>query len=63
MPRWNYSTLEGRQMNRLATIVAKIEALQKENAMDGEAAVVLEAARKMLVGVEEMWRRKRYDLK
>lgn len=62
MPSWPYSTLQSRQMNRLATIVAKVEALQEEKPMEGEAAIVLEAARKMLVAVEEMWRKKRYDL-
>lgn len=60
MPGWDYGTREGRQMSRLATIIGKIEALQSEKPMDGEMAVALDAARKLLVGVEEAWRAKRY---
>ncbi len=60
MPGWDYGTPEGRQMSRLATIIGKIEALQRERPMDGEMSVAMEAARKMLVGVEEAWRVKRY---
>ncbi len=60
MPGWNYGTPEARQMSRLATIIAKIEALQREKPMDGEMLIALDAARRMLVGIEEAWRMKRY---